>query len=326
VLPTGRSPAPAGEVVEKSLLADGSLRIHYESALLPLVEDWLPLLPEPDPPVGAARAAITVSSSPSRPPAPTTPGSFRFVTLDGWAGDDGTVRVWGDGGCHAVVDPAAAAAGIFAPGERRDAAAAMDVDALCTVASALLLGRLDRVLAHAGGVVDSRGGAWLMVGDSRSGKTTTCMNLVRAGWPYLSDDRVVLSRGADGAIAVEGWPKRFRVDVGWREGRSLGRRVQVDPREAWPGLWRRSAPLAGMLFPRVEAAEPTRLAPIHPADALARAVRAMPWLFFDPARAPALLALLRSAAALPAYEVRVGTDVYRDAERLARVMAPLASR
>ena len=305
------------------LLADGSLRLRCGSALLPLLEEWLPLLPEPDAD-GTARATIRVSVASSRPAAPGDPPSFRFVTLDGWTGDDGVTRLWGDGGCHAVVDPAAATAELLSPSPHHPGAAA-DLDAMCTVASALLLGRLDRVLAHAGAVVDARGRAWLLVGDSRSGKTTTTLNLVRAGWPYLSDDHVVLARGDDGTVAAEGWPRHFRVDVGWSEGVSLGSRVQVDPGVAWPGRWRRAASLAGTLFPRVEPDEPTLLTPIHPADALARAVRSMPWLFFDPPCAPRLLALLRSVAALPAYELRVGKDVYRDEERLDALLAPLAT-
>ena len=266
-----------------------------------------------------------MSSSPSTPPLPLSPATFRFMTVACWV-DGAVTRLWADGGSHAVVDLASASAEISIVEELQEQVAAMaDVDALCTVASALLLGRLDRALVHAGGVVDPRGGAWLLAGDTHSGKTTTSMNLVRAGWPYLSDDHVILARGADGSIGAEGWPKRFRVDAGWKEGVSLGQRVQVDPGAAWPGQWRREAPLAGMIFPRVEAASTTILTRIHPADALGRAIRAMPWLFFDSPRAPALLDLLRGAAALPAYELRLGADVYRDAERLVAVLTSAGS-
>src|SRR5207245_6776974 len=76
--------------------------------------------------------------------------------------------------------------------------AAGDVYSMLTVATALLLAGLGRALVHAAAVVHPDGGAWLLVGDARSGKSTTCATLVSAGWGYLSDDQVVLEAREDG--------------------------------------------------------------------------------------------------------------------------------
>jgi hypothetical protein len=190
---------------------------------------------------------------------------------------------------------------------------AYEVYSMATLAAALVAGRMGRALVHAAAVVAPDGGTWLLVGDTHSGKTTTTVNLLNAGWRYVSDDHVVLGRAANGRVMVEGWPRRFHLDEGWAAGTPGQLRAEVDPRDRWPGSWLRSAPLAGILAPRVAAAEPTRLAPLPAADALAALIRQSPWLLADRAAAPAVLALLQSAAGLPAFALRAGLDAYRDA-------------
>ena len=190
-----------------------------------------------------------------------------------------------------------------------------------TLSAALLLGRMDRALAHAAAVVGPDGRAWLLVGDSHAGKTTTSANLLQAGWRYVSDDQVVLYRPTDGGLRVDGWPRPFHLDEGWEGGAPLHRRGTTDPRERWPGRWMRTAPLAGLLFPRVEADRPTARAPLPAADALARLLRQSPWLLADRGAAPGVLRLLQEAASLPAYELRLGLDTYADPQRLVRVLA-----
>jgi hypothetical protein len=204
---------------------------------------------------------------------------------------------------------------------------AYEVYSMATLAAALVAGRMGRALVHAAAVVAPDGGTWLLVGDTHSGKTTTTVNLLNAGWRYVSDDHVVLGRGADGRVTVEGWPRRFHLDEGWAAGTPGQPRAEVDPRDRWPGSWLRSAPLAGILAPRVAAAEPTRLAPLPAADALAALIRQSPWLLADRAAAPAVLALLQSAAGHPAFALRVGLDAYRDASAvIAQLRAAVAQR
>src|SRR6202008_1057251 len=136
------------------------------------------------------------------------------------------------------------------------------------------------------------------------------------------DDNVVLFRGADGALSVEGWPRRFHLDEGWETGAPLHRRGEVDPHERWPGQWLRTAPLAGLLFPRVEANLPTQRTPIAASEALGGLMRQSPWLLADRGAAPDVLSLLRAACGPPAYALRLGLDSYRDTERLISILDP----
>ncbi|HET6232977.1 MAG TPA: hypothetical protein VFE05_23065, partial [Longimicrobiaceae bacterium] len=63
------------------------------------------------------------------------------------------------------------------------------------------------------------------------------------------------------------------------------------------------------------------------ADALAALIRQSPWLLADRAAAPAVLALLQSAAGHPAFALRVGLDAYRDASAvIAQLRAAVAQR
>jgi hypothetical protein len=149
------------------------------------------------------------------------------------------------------------------------------------------------------------------------------VNLITAGWRFVSDDHVILQRGAGGGLELEGWPRRFHLDEGWSAGAPGKPRGEVDPHARWPGSWQRSAPLAGVLLPRVEAGLPTTLEAVPAGEALAALVRQSPWLLADRGSAAEVLELLGDACRLPARALRLGLDVYRDTGRLLEVLGPL---
>jgi len=254
------------------LLADGALRLEVEPPLLPLVQRWLPLLETFDtaPPAGGAVVRVA-SGDPARLPLPEGPPVLRLGSADLWV-DDATGRAAlrcgaGSGGMGDL--RAGEMALTPAPGDAAEGGAvAWDVFSMATLASAVLLGRMHRALVHAAGVVAPDGRAWLLAGDAHAGKSTTSVNLLSAGWRFVSDDNLVLFRGADGRMGVEGWPRRFHLDEGWEEGAPRHRRGEVHPHERWPGQWLRTAPLAGLLFPRVAADQPTELSPAVASEAL----------------------------------------------------------
>lgn len=307
-------------MIVRSLLHDGRLRVEAHPRLLPLLTRWLPLLPT-DTPADPAGAVIRVL--PAEGAAPRAPASHRTLHLggvDAWVEGDfavfaGGPEAWG------AVDLAGGVAELrVAAGAEASVSAMWALYSCCTLSAALLLGRMGRALAHAAAVTPPHGPAWLLVGDARAGKTTTCANLVTAGWRYLSDDHVVLWRDGDGRVAVEGWPRPFHLDLGYDAGRVEKERGETDPRDRWPGGWRRTAPLAGMLFPRVQADAPTALERAEPGGALAGLLRQSPWLLADRGAAPRVLDLLRDAALLPAHGLRVGLDTYTDPARLAAIV------
>ena len=310
-------------MIVRSLLEDGSLRLEAAPAVFPALARWLPLLPEtdsPDPAGAAIRAGLATSGPDANPAAAPT---LRLGGVSAWI-HPRDARLAAPTGVSGRVSLREPGAELRFPGAPADAdRAAWDLYSAATLAAALLLGRLGRALVHAAAVVPPAGGAWLLVGDSHAGKTSTCATLLAAGWRYVSDDHLVLSRAGTGAPGVEGWPRRFHLDEGWGQGVPAGHRGEADPRERWPGRWQRSAPLAGLLFPQVQPGEPTSLRPLAGAEPLAALLRQSPWLLADRGTADAVLALLRAAAELPAYRLRLGLDSYGRPDALTRVLAPL---
>ncbi|HEU4883517.1 MAG TPA: hypothetical protein VFT45_14760, partial [Longimicrobium sp.] len=244
----------------------------------------------------------------------------------------GTVQAWVEGdralmlgpaGVHAAVDLRAGVAELRAPGDAEPGAVAWPLYYAASLACALLLGRMGRALVHAAAVVPPGGGAWLLVGDTHVGKSTTTVNLLRAGWSYLSDDHVVLHRDTHGRLAVEGLPRPFHLDEGYEDGVVHRVRGTTDAMDRFPGAWRRTAPLAGLLFPGIQADEPTALGPAGAGDALAALLRQSPWLLADRGCAPRVLALLRETALLPSHTLRLGLDTYADPALLAERLGGL---
>jgi hypothetical protein len=302
-------------VIVRSLLHDGALRMEISPGLLPAASRWIPLVPE-DTPADPAGAVMRVLPSDAAGAPPLTTPTLRMGTVSAWL-DDGRATLAGDSGLHGGVELARGSCELRVPPQ---AAASWDLFSAAALSSALLVGRLERALAHAAAVVGPDGRAWLLAGDSHAGKTTTSANLLQAGWHYVSDDQVVLYRSADGP-RVEGWPRPFHLDVGWERGAPLHRRGTTDPRERWPGRWVRTAALAGLLFPRVQAGEPTAREPLPAADALAGLLRQSPWLLADRGVAARVLRLLQEVASLPSYALRLGLDTYDDPARLVRVLS-----
>ena len=305
-----------------ALTADGALGIEIAGGAAPLARRWLPR--DLAPAVAPARALITVSSGgPGE-----APDSLPTLAV-------GPVRGWLEGrrlvlrGTHAAgeVDLDAARAALRAPPGDGGEAAELDLYGMHTISAGVLLAGLGRALIHGAAAAPAGSdGAWVLVGDSGSGKSTTCATLARAGWTYLSDDQVVLAP-AERGVHVEGWVRPFHLDAGWERGARTGVRTSVDPAVLLPGARRAGAPLAGLLLPGVAADRPTAVAPADPAEALAELVRQSPWVLLDRGAAPRVLDLLSTAAARcrPPLRLSLGADCYGAPERLASVLAASAS-
>jgi hypothetical protein len=280
-----------------------------------VVREWLPR-PSRQPRPGAPAAEIRVRAG-AAPPAPAgTPAALELYGVRGWTTAGGEmVLADGAGRIGARVEMEACRATVWVNTDHGPPDT-HDVFATFTIVAGLLLTRLGRALVHAGAVVAPGGGAWLLPGGSFSGKSTTCITLIRAGWNFLGDDHVVLAAGAAGEVRAEGWLRPFHLDRGYHSGVSQGVRSRVEPLGFGPGEWQPAAPVAGILFPRVEAESPTALVPLHPALALARLVSVSPFMGLDPPAAPPVLALLQTVASHPVYELRLGQDSYCNPHRL----------
>jgi hypothetical protein len=326
----------AAEDVERYfLLSDGSLRLEIAGGLEGLVQRWLPrALPDAALPSGngadraADRAVIRIAFAPpaTRPTSADTP-LLRLGTVSLWPcaerGND-VLLMAGAGPARGVIDLAAFEARLEVPAAHDAGRTAWDVHSMLTLASALLSGRLGSALVHAAAIQDPAGRGWLVVGDTHAGKTTTTLNLIRAGWNFLSDDQVVLSPrpGSDG-VHVEGWLRPFHPDEGWDADAPSGRRVALDALELEPGSHRRTTVASILLFPQVVPDQPTMVTPMVPAEAMELLIRQTPWLLADRAAAPSVLDLLQKAVELPAWRLRLGLDTYGRGERVAALLTAL---
>jgi hypothetical protein len=306
-------------VIRLSLLVDDTLELALEPELYPLAQRWIPHgLAEPG--SSSARAAITVRASSAPLQRPSHQPTLVLGRAAAWLGrPSGIAMLRGElsssGGelnlatcqAHLYVDPS-------------ETHAAADLYSLLTISAGLLLAGLGRALVHAAAIVHPAGGAWLLAGDARAGKSTTCATLVAGGWGYLSDDQVVLAAQHDG-VQAHGWLRPFHLDA------SPGVRTEIPPAEVGLESWRRTAQLAGVIFPVVEPTEPTRLESVTAGWALAGLVRQSPWLLATPPQtAPGALRLLERAVAGHAFRLSLGLDTYRAPDRLAACLEALETR
>lgn len=67
---------------------------------------------------------------------------------------------------------------------------------------AFMLLRPNRIALHASAVSDREGGAWVFIGNSGAGKSTTALELMRRGMPLLADDLVLLDTTSTEVIAA----------------------------------------------------------------------------------------------------------------------------
>lgn len=307
------------------LVADGAIRLALERSLFPLAERWIPQgLREPR--GVSAHATISVRARRASLRRPTEPATLALDRVAAWVDQGGATAVLrGTARSSGGVLSLAAGRGRMQVDPALAQEAAGDLYSMLTISAALLLARLERALVHAAAVVAPDGHAWLLAGDARSGKSTTCATLASAGWGYVSDDQVVLAAREDG-VEVEGWLRPFHLDRNGEGGEPTGERREVTPAELGLAGWRRTARLAGVILPSVAAREATVLTPVPAAAALAGLVRQSPWLLACRDAAPAVLVLLGRAVERGAFSLRLGRDTYRNPARLVACLGSLEAR
>jgi len=161
---------------------------------------------------------------------------------------------------------------------------------------------------HAAGMInpDSERGV-LIIGPSGSGKSTLALQLAKAGWPYLSDDELLLSL-VDGGVEARGFRSFFAV----KDEASPNYKTCFEPDSAL-GSERRLSALPGvLLFTSLSGEEVTRLDRLTQTETMARLLRACPWATYDTAiAAPNLQLLSKLARQTSAFDLCAGTDLLR---------------
>jgi hypothetical protein len=318
----GASPAAA-------LLPDGALALEVMPAAEAWVADWRPRASFGVPGGSGARITVTVADDDAAPPSFSAGPENRVLRLGGaelFAAGQGDWVLRTAAGVRGRV-PGRSGGGrtehgarIRVPAGEPDEVRRWEAFSALTLAAALLLARMGRSLIHAGAVVDPEGRAWLLPGDTHSGKTTVCTSLLDRGWGLLSDDQAVVWHDG-GAIRATGWVRPFHLDAGWAERRITGERESVDPAALAPDATLADAPLAGVLLPEVVADAPTAAAHASQGAVVEALVRQSPWLMVDPDIGAPLLALFRALATGPRHRLRLGRDSYARPRRLEAVVA-----
>jgi hypothetical protein len=296
--------------VTEIVVADGRLRLHDETGH-PAVQAWSPPahphVSAPQctvhiaPHVGAGNAAHAAAILPTRP------RDLAWDGVDGWLDAHG-LRVIGDGvdgTAHWEAQRASLSIAPHAP----DAAVWAS---LLLIAGPILAAR-NALLLHAGAIIDAHGGAWLLTGSTHAGKSTTVATWSLGGGAWLADDTVLVTEESN-ALICHGWVRRPHLDAGYGERRITGRRIVVEAsgQVAFSAeRWVASAPVRGLLLPRIDAVAPTRVERASAGDALSALLPQSPWLVtLPPVQAAAALSMAARLAATDAWRLRLGADSY----------------
>lgn len=159
---------------------------------------------------------------------------------------------------------------------------------------------------HSAGVVEPQSGAGvLIVGPSGSGKSTLTFQLATAGWPYLSDDEVLLSF-QDGLVEARG----FRSVFAMRETAGVGFKNVFDPSNVVSAERMSQVVPRWLLFTAISGEKETRVVELSQAETMVRLIRACPWATYDTTVAGANLELLsRLCRQVKAFALTAGTDL-----------------
>jgi hypothetical protein len=158
---------------------------------------------------------------------------------------------------------------------------------------------------HSAGVVAPQSGKGvLIVGPSGSGKSTLALELAKSGWPYLSDDELLLSL-VDGEVEARGFRSFFAISTA---GASL--KHCFEPDVALGSKRVAQASPGSLLFIRLNGESLSELSKLTQADTMKHLIRACPWATYDRSIAGANLELLSALARqAQGFELLAGCDL-----------------
>jgi hypothetical protein len=159
---------------------------------------------------------------------------------------------------------------------------------------------------HSAAVTEPKSGRGvLIVGPSGSGKSTLTYQLADAGWPYLSDDEVLLSVN-EGAVEARG----FRSFFALRDAAGLRFKNVFEPVDVFSSTRVSEVTPAWVLLTAISGAQQTQIRKLSQPETMMRLIRACPWATYDAAIAGANLELLSQLARqVIAFELAAGTDL-----------------
>jgi hypothetical protein len=188
---------------------------------------------------------------------------------------------------------------------------------------------------HSGALVhpESSGGL-LVIGPSGSGKSTLTVHLAAAGWSFLTDDVLLLSRQSS---QVKAWPLRrcfaitsetFAASRFLQAHTSLGGmeaegsdKTQFVPHGVFPGDFKDHCIPGTLFFSALTGEAHSRVSRLSPGDTMARLIRMNPWSCYDrPTAADHLAVLSALVRQSTGYALLAGKDLL-DPEASAKLIA-----
>jgi hypothetical protein len=143
----------------------------------------------------------------------------------------------------------------------------------------------------------------LIVGPSGSGKSTLALQLASAGWPYLSDDELLLTL-VDGVVQARGFRSFFAVS----NGAQLKHCFAPDVAMGWERASQASPGI--IVFTSLNGLLKSEVRQLTQAESMMRLIRACPWASYDSSISVAnfevLSALVRQTVA---FELLAGRDL-----------------
>ena len=248
----------------------------------------------PDSSRGTSRAADIVISDRIKPPEIPLGWSQFEVAGDGTCFTDGTTSYIDiEGSIVAIAKPGHATVQAWTKGLCQIQSPALTRVVTYALAAALRRRRLFEL--HSGAVIDPQSGKGvLIIGPSGSGKSTLTVQLAAAGWPFLTDDVLVLSTEN---TKVKAWPLRrcfaitsetFAASSFLQNKASLdymrsqaGEKRQFVPHRVFDSAFKDHCIPQKLFFSQLSDDECSRVLQLSSAETMARLIRMNPWSCYD---------------------------------------------
>jgi serine kinase of HPr protein (carbohydrate metabolism regulator) len=189
---------------------------------------------------------------------------------------------------------------------------------------------------HSAAVLDPQTKAGVIfVGPSGSGKSTITLQLAAAGWPYLTDDILLLSR-ENGIVEAKPLRRAFAVTESSVSAsghavlaESIGRfenygesKKRFSPHDFFTSGFASSCVPGVIYFPAVTRDGATRVRPLSQSETMIRLLKMCPWASYDRGTGSTHLQILATLARqCAAYDLNAGRDVITDPSLLPRLFA-----
>lgn len=175
----------------------------------------------------------------------------------------------------------------------------------------------------------------LLVGPSGSGKSTITLQLAAAGWPYLTDDILLLTEGTEN---VEARPLRRAFAVTAASVSASGHSALAEsmsrfedfgeskkrfaPQDFFPSGFASSCVPGAIYFPTVTDNPTTEVRALSQGETMIRLVRISPWASYHRSLGREhLRALATLTRQCKSYELSAGRDMLTDASLLPRLLS-----